>query len=420
MQKPLTHLLALLFATTPVYAQPERPEPNPPPPQAPSDTEPTAEALPPPAPAPMPDVPPAPVALAPAAPAATTPVSLAPEPVPPPLPKKLSVAKDGFFQPSFLLQVWLHGTRQSSETQTTFRLRRSEIKIKGDIIDDLLSYALMFDPAKVLEFEDEDLEVEGQTPAPATPGSVEAAQPQSNVSVLQDAYATFESEFADVGFGQFKNPLSWEGFNSASQLLFPERATAARFYGDERDIGLRVSKKLGDYVYYNLGVYNGPGLNRRDNNNQKDIALRVELYPIEGVMLGGVGYTSVGEREEPTSKDRLEADLRIELGDALLQVEYLHGWDGPKGARVEGHGFYAAAGYTFFDQLQPAVRVGALDADIDQDLGAGKGDELWHYEAVVNYFVQGKQAKVALAYGFFDYDDWAARGELTLLGQASF
>jgi hypothetical protein len=34
--------------------------------------------------------------------------------------------------------------------------------------------------------------------------------------------------------------------------------------------------------------------------------------------------------------------------------------------------------------------------------------------------MQGKQAKLALAYGFFDYDDWDARGELTLLGQVSF
>jgi hypothetical protein len=354
------------------------------------------------------------MATAAAAPGASAP----PAELPPP--KKLSVAKDGFFQPSLLLQFWLFGSRQSKETQTTFRIRRSEIKIKGDIIDDVLSYALMIDPAKVLEFEDENLEVEGQQPAPTAPGTVEASQPQSNVSVLQDAYATFESEYVDVDFGQFKNPMSWEGFNSASDLLFPERATAARYYGDERDIGLRVTKKLNDFVYYNLGVYNGPGLNRRDDNNQKDVALRLELYPIEGVMLGGVGYMSVGEREEPTSKDRVEADLRITLADALLQAEYLHGWDGPKGTRVEGHGFYVAAGYTFFDKLQPAVRVGALDPDIDQDLPAGKADEVFHYEATLNYFIQGKQAKVALAYGFFDYDDWDGRGELTLLGQASF
>ncbi len=319
-----------------------------------------------------------------------------------------------------LLQVWLFGSRQFKQTNTTFRLRRAEIKLKGDIIDDALAFTIMLDPAKVLEFEDEDLEVEGQEPAPTTPGTVEASQPNSNVSVLQDAYLTAKSECADVAAGQFKNPMSWEGFNSASKLLFPERAIAARFYGDDRDIGLRVTKKLNDYVYYNLGVYNGPGLNRRDNNNQKDVALRLELYPLEGIMLGGVGYMSVGERDEPTTKDRVEADLRIELAGALLQAEYLHGWDGPKGSRVEGHGFYVAAGYTFFDMLQPAVRVGALDSDIDQDLPGDKSDELWHYEATVNYYIQGKQAKLALSYGFFDYDDWDPRGEVTLLGQVSF
>ncbi|MEZ4220252.1 MAG: porin [Polyangiaceae bacterium] len=412
-------VLSAVLIAAPAVAQPA-PQPLPPPPPPAPAAEPAPEPLPPPLPAPVEalGVAPAPAAAAPMpppAPAAPPPAAEEPKP-----PKQLTVAKDGLFQPSMLIQAWLFAQRQSHLTQSTIRLRRAEVKIKGDIVRDFLSYAVMFDPAKVLEFDDENLEVEGQQPAPTTPGTVEASQPQSSVSVLQDAYATFKSEWAEASVGQFKNPLSWEGSNSASKLLFPERSTVARYFGDKRDLGLKVEKKLGDYFYYNLGVYNGTGLNRRDDNNQKDAALRVEVYPLKGMMLGGVGYMGVGQRDEPRTKDRVEADLRIDVANALLQAEYLHGWDGPKGARTEGHGFYVAAGYTFFDRLQPAIRVGGLDRNIDADLSEGSDDEVWHYEAVVNYYLQEQQARFALSYGLFDYDDSDSRGELTLLAQVSF
>ena len=43
-------------------------------------------------------------------------------------------------------------------------------------------------------------------------------------SILQDVELTYLSDYADVSIGQFKIPISYEGYNSASKLIFPERA----------------------------------------------------------------------------------------------------------------------------------------------------------------------------------------------------
>jgi hypothetical protein len=386
---------------------PAPPEPPPPPPEAP-----------PPEPPPVAAAPPADPALAPA--------PAAPPPPPPEeeaeLPKRLSVGKDGFLQLGALLQGWFAGARQDSETTTTFRLRRAEIRLKGEIIPKLIAYQIMVDPARVLEFEETTVEVEGQDPPPATPGTVEVEQPSGAVSAMQDFYVTFLTDYADASIGQFKIPLSWEGYNSSSKIVLPERALSSRRWGDRRDVGLRVEKKLGDHFYYQFGVFNGEGQNRPDTNNQKDVALRLEGYPIEGILIGAVGYAGIGERDEPTTKDRVEGDVRVELANALLQAEYIRAWDGPSdGTRVKGHGMYGALGYTFFDRLQPVVRIGYVDPDLDGDAPEGNSsDEVVHYELGLNYYIQKQEAKLQLSYSLYDFEDTNTRGEAIFAAQVSF
>jgi hypothetical protein len=337
-------------------------------------------------------------------------------------PSKLHVGKEGFVQPGILLQAWFAGARQSSETTTTFRLRRAELKLKGEIIPKLIAFQVMFDPARVLEFEETTVEVEGQDPPPATPGTVTVDQPNGAVAAMQDLYVTFLTDYADASIGQFKIPLSWEGYNSSSKIVLPERALSSRRWGDRRDIGIRVEKKLGDHFYYQFGVFNGEGQNRPDSNNQKDVALRLEGYPIEGIMIGAVGYVGVGERDDPTTKDRVEGDVRVELENFLVQAEYIRAWDGPSdGTRVKGHGVYGALGYTFFDRLQPVVRVGYVDPDLDGDAAEGNSsDEVVHYEGGVNFYIQKHEAKLQASYSFFDFEDGDPRGEAIFAAQVSF
>jgi Phosphate-selective porin O and P len=345
-------------------------------------------------------------------------------------PEKLTIAKTGFFQPSANLQIWgvaSHlGGVADNEWQSNVRIRRAELKVKGEIVPGTFAYNMMFDVARLLDFQSRESTVEDADGNEI--GTVSTSQPPSGggTSVLQDVAVTFLSEYADISLGQFKVPLSLEGVGSASKLYFPERSLVSRRYGDRRDLGVKAEKKF-PLVGYTLGIFNGEGQNRLDSNDQKDVSLRLELYPLTGVTVAAVGYVALGERDLPGTKDRLEGDVKVELGGALLQAEYIRGWDRGASARLEGHGMYVLAGYTFFDQLQPVVRFGSLDPEIGEDRDGptsptDANDETNSYELGVNYYFKQHDAKLQLAGSFFDPEAAAGRTrfDLILAAQLAF
>lgn len=423
---------ALLLTAGVASAQPA-PPPAPTPPAAPPAAAPAAQPTPAPTPAPEPTPTPAPEPAAqpattptPTAPAAAAPVPADPSSAPAPssaataddtvaLPAKLAVGKDGggFFQPSALLQFWLFGADEDDEETFSFRIRRAELRIKGEIVPKRIGYQIMIDPARALELTNTDVDVEG-----GGGGTVTVRQPPNNgpVTILQDYFITFMTDYADLSVGQFKIPVSLEGFTSSSKILFPERALVSRAYGDRRDIGLRIEKKLGDYFGYTLGFFNGTGQNRLDNDIAKDGALRLEVYPVEGLTVAGVGYTTIGKRET-SGRDRLEADARYDANDIFVIAEYIHAWDTvERSPYVEGHGAYLGAGYTFFGQLQPIGRIGFLEPDLDAD-----GDRVQHYELGVSWLFQKFEARLTAAFGHFvPEEDQPKRNEGTLAAQVSF
>jgi hypothetical protein len=330
-----------------------------------------------------------------------------------PPPKSLSVGTEGLFNPALLLQGWFTYDK-ADETATTFRLRRAEVHLKGEILPKQLAYEIFIDPARVLEFQNTQLTDSGGD-------TVTVRQPQGNATILQDFLITYITDFVDVSIGQFKIPVSLEGTTSSAKLYFPERALVAGTFGDKRDIGLRLTKKF-DKFSYMAELVNGAGQNLRDTNNEKDASLRLEIYPVKGVTIAGVTYDTVGDREKAGSKDRWEGDLRYEDGPIIVQGEFIRSRDVPAddADAVEGQGFYGMAGYKLEtlpgQQLQPVVRVGQFDPNIDVD-----DDETWVYEGCLDYYIKGHEAKVQLSYSRFEYqDDRTANNSLILASQVWF
>jgi len=372
---------------------------------------------------------------------APAPTTAAPEPPAKPAskdaPSELTVAKSGFFQPSANLQVWAFASHLKNDAtpgeswSSTLRIRRAELKIKGEIVKKTFGYTVMFDPSRLLDYSNKTIPVTGEMPAPSTAGSVSVAQPVTGgaTSILQDVALTYMNDYADVSVGQFKVPVSLEGAGSASKLLFPERALVARKFGDRRDIGVKAEKKF-DHFGYTLGLYNGEGQNKLETNDQKDLALRLELYPIKELTLAVVGYSALFERSEVGTKDRVEGDVKLEKSGVLLQAEYIRGWDvtgtPAKHKRIQGQGFYALAAYTFFDKLQPLVRIGSLDPEIGKDEHGAKAvdsnDETTTYELGANYYFKSHDAKLQFAAGYFDPEQRSQhpRFDLTLCAQIAF
>jgi hypothetical protein len=438
---------SLLALAPSAFAQPAPapaapPAALPPPPPAPPAAAPAAPAAPaaapaapaPPAAAPAaPGEPPPAQPAAPAAPPAAAPLPVA-EPAPPPpaaeeppTETKLAIGKEknGFFQPGFLLQMWFvldHQVAPGPNYQSYFRARRAELRAKGEIIPKVVAYNVMIDPAKLLNFTDQTIQVEGQEPAPTVPGEVTVQAPPADTSILQDAFVTAMSEYVDVSFGQFKNLVSWEGYQSASKIIMPERALSSRTFGDRRDLGIKAEKKF-DRAMYAVGLFSGQGPNQRDTNNQKNGVVRAELYPIEGAMIGALAYVAIGERDAPNTEDRAEGDLRLEIANVLVQAEYIRAWDMNSAGdeRDQGQGAYGVLGYTFFEKLQPVVRIGFLDPDLDES-----DNHTVSYELGVNYYIQQNEMKLQLSYSLFDnsqnYQDSNGENlsELILNAQVAF
>lgn len=111
-----------------------------------------------------------------------------------------------------------------------------------------------------------------------------------------------------VKVGQFKNPFTFEnpmhpieqGFMSYSQGTlklagFSDRS--GQHASNGRDIGLQFQ---GDFlknsegrnlVHYQVGVFNGQGINMKDVDQQKNVIGGVWVMPIAGMRLGWFGWT---------------------------------------------------------------------------------------------------------------------------------
>jgi hypothetical protein len=126
--------------------------------------------------------------------------------------------------------------------------------------------------------------------------------------------------------GQQKWPFGHEVVQSSSVRETPERALAWRtLFSGERDLGIKLSGKEGLPCTWEVGVFNGTGANKSDNNNEKDFVGRLGLAVSERLDVGGsfyLGRARTGEKE--SKKNRLGADLRLQLADGVvLKGEYV-------------------------------------------------------------------------------------------------
>ena len=374
--------------------------------------------------APVPTAEAAVLAPVPAAPEASSAAPIEPEPAEPELPPRLAVGGEGFFQPGMLIQAWLlaEHVEGADVSNVTFRLRRAELSAKGEIIPKQVAYKLMIDPAKVLEPQDTELAV-NDAMGDATGDTVTAKQQPKGtaISMLQDVTVSYLTEYVDIQVGQFKIPVSWEGVNSSSKLLFAERGATAREFGDKRDLGLQLSKTF-EYVGYTVGFFNGAGQNNLDTNDGKDGAVRLEVYPVEGLTIGGVAYASLWDREDPGSKDRFEGDLRFERFGLLAHLEYINARDRTGADDVHAQGVSFALAYSLLDdKLQPAVRIDYLDPDTDQNVDPATGkDELVRIDTGLNWYVRKNEVKLLLNYSRFEYEDLAPINQVILASQVAF
>ena len=117
-------------------------------------------------------------------------------------------------------------------------------------------------------------------------------------TVLFDAYSDVKvSPAFAVRVGKFKTPVDLERLQSASDIVFAERALATNL-APNRDVGLQLSGDIGTGTFiYAAGVFNGvPDLGNGDGDvsDAKDFAARVFLQPFKTGSLAGLGFGVAG------------------------------------------------------------------------------------------------------------------------------
>jgi hypothetical protein len=235
---------------------------------------------------------------------------------------------------------------------------------------------------------------------------------------IVDCFSEWQKyEFFRVKLGQFKrsftfeNPLHpiTEGFYTYSQAIsklsgFSDRSGEQASNG--RDIGLQFQ---GDFLknnagrnllHYQIGIFNGQGINQKDVDQQKDVIGGLWVMPIKGMRIGAFGWTgsyarkgswtekdasgnSVTHTNEVRSLQKRRYALSGEylIDDWTFRTEYLHN-----------------TGYGFKSTYQKATE----DCEVNYTNG-NKADA--YYAAVIAPIIKNKlHAKVR-------YDLYRANGE---------
>ncbi len=182
-----------------------------------------------------------------------------------------------------------------------------------------------------------------------------------------------------VQLGQYKVPFSIENvdygplrleaidYPMALQALIglDERIGGEKLASTGRDIGITFYGGLwkhGDrsILHYQVGVFNGAGINCRDNNKSKDIALRLNVMPLPELTLSGSYYR--GEWGAGyTDRKRFAAGIAYDGARWFARAEYLGG----KTGALRSNGYYAVAGWRATRYLTPLVRCDVFRPDSD-------------------------------------------------------
>ena len=162
---------------------------------------------------------------------------------------------------------------------------------------------------------------------------------------LVDLFGEWQKyEFFKVKAGQFKRPFTFEnpmhpitqGFMSYSQNVSKLAGFSDRSGGNAsngRDIGVQIQ---GDFlkngngrnlVHYQVGAFNGEGINQKDKDNRKDIIGGVWVMPVKGMRIGAFGWT--GTRAAVGEKNRYAISGEYTANDWTFRTEYIHnqGWN---------------------------------------------------------------------------------------------
>jgi hypothetical protein len=221
-------------------------------------------------------------------------------------------------------------TDDESKSASTFSLRRIRFGMKG-VLSPRTSYAICF------RRDDSDKNVD-----------------------LDDAYLDLSTgKTSRLRAGQAKLPVGYEVLESPSDRYEPETTLAMdRLFPKSRDIGMQWQiQTRAQRPIFNLGVFNGTGINTVDDNDRKDVLASVQV-PLKSGSIFLSDYQ--GRTSSDQDKDRFVIGLD-QGAKTRLRAEYIAGKD--KGEDVMG--WYTRLSQQFTKEGTAYAKYEVFDEDRD-------------------------------------------------------
>jgi hypothetical protein len=238
-------------------------------------------------------------------------------------------------------------------------------------------------------------------------------------SVVQEFYTDYrlsKNNELTVRLGQFKHSYSMENPLSPTQLeLIDVYSQAVLYLAGEgpdplngvnygRDMGLEVYGDLAKGLFhYELALMSGQGINRKDQNNQKDFIAKLEVRPIDGLRFVTSGYLGTGcavgtaawnpdiKVGDNYKRNRYSVGVEYktapytgskykEARPASIRAEWLGGKDG----NVNSHGGYVTTAIPLVDALDLVASGETFDRNTKVDgwdqTNLTIGLQYWYYK----------------------------------------
>lgn len=232
-----------------------------------------------------------------------------------------------------------------------------------------------------------------------------------------------------VRVGQFKTPYTLENIISPTLLGNVNINEGTRYmsgiagdplYGNYagRDLGAMITGdaiKARDghyYLNYSVGVFNGAGMNLRDNNKHKDVAAMLNVLPTKDITLSGSFIVGKGNAQvsdmfgtiaqgENYTRNRWSVGAEVNWRPLKLRTEYMGGKNGP----VKNRAFYAELWCRLYRGLDLVLDYDYLDKNTALSKEAREAFPLWtrtnNYLVGLQYWVY-KKCRISTQYVFSD------------------
>ena len=232
---------------------------------------------------------------------------------------------------------------------------------------------------------------------------------------LVDAYIRYKPlKELNIQLGQYKVPFSIENTEYVpTKLEFTEYPLVLRKligFGEDisglsatgRDIGATLSGGFIEHdgfriINYDLSVFDGAGLNRKDDNKSKDFAARLTIKPLAGLQIAGSYY--YGETGADSAlRERYAVGICYARDAWVARGEWIGGRTGVKSRRYASDGWYAMVGWRAPRNFMPVARFETFTQDRDR----------WTATTQNNYtvgllYAPFKYLRCQLDYTFEDY-----------------